>query len=58
MNILNYIIKMGDGYFAGWGILGEIKIIDEMRLAYRMSYPVAERTLEKFNNANYKIVKI
>lgn len=55
---MHYIIKMGDGFFAGWGILGEIKIIDEKRLAYRMSYPVAERTLEKFNNESYQIIKV
>ncbi len=56
--VLNYIIQMGVGYFAGWGILGEIKIVDEKRLAYRMNFPVATRTLKKFNNESYRILKI
>lgn len=55
---MNYIIQMGEGYFAGWGILGEIRIVDEMKLAYRMNLPVASRTLEKFNNDNYRIIKL
>lgn len=55
---MHYIIQMGEGYFAGWGILGEIKIVEEKRLAYRMNLPVASRTLEKFNNDSYRIIKL
>ncbi len=49
---------MGDGFFAGWDILGKIKIIDERRLAYRMHYNVAVNTLKKLNNETYRIMEI
>ena len=44
----NFIIKTKNkGYFAGWGQLGDFKYINEKRLAYRFSKPLALKNIEK-----------
>lgn len=49
----NYIIEASDGrIFAGWNQLGNmvVKPSESRALAYRMSHPVAEKNLPKFES--------
>lgn len=50
----NYIIKLEDGrMFGGWDFEGKIFILplDRSELVYRMKYPLAQRTIEKVEEA-------
>lgn len=59
----NYIIKTNDNnYFCGWNQLGQICMHCETKanLAYRMSRPLAERTISKieaFTGSKCEIVR-
>ena len=46
---MNFVITNGKDYFCGWDILGNMKFVDDRRLAYRMQHTVAESTLDKIS---------
>lgn len=55
----NYIILIGETeFFAGWGILGEMKKVANEKLAYRFQRPLAEKNLPKLVDVYGDICKI